>query len=317
MSKTHYVYGINNIIIPTVYNARDKDKVIRDHIEYMLIRTQSMFRYEGLPDTIPARMLELYIQTNGHVCITNIKGDLYALFGSFGGEPNPYYMPTKYVISNPALNISDTLEIDKDCIIIPNDDLYKGLMPLFSRYSTALCENEISLFMADINARIQSLISASDDDTKKSADIYIDKIMGGDLSVIAENGFLEGIKTSPFSNVGSNVITNLIEYEQYLKAGCFNEIGLNSNYNMKRESINSNESQLNDDMLHPLIDNMLKCRTDAINKVNEMFDTNITVSFNSAWEDNETELNAELENLENTDESERVENEEVEPNEEN
>ena len=58
---------------------------------------------------------------------------------------------------------------------------------------------------------------------------------------------------------------------------------------MKRESINSNESQLNDDMLHPLIDDMLAMRREALEKVNEMFGTNITVDFNSAWKDNEIE----------------------------
>jgi hypothetical protein len=83
-----------------------------------------------------------------------------------------------------------------------------------------------------------------------------------------------------------------------LKAGLFNELGLNSNYNMKRESINSNESQLNDDMLHPLIDDMLAMRREALEKVNEMFGTNITVDFNSAWKDNEIENEAAIESME-------------------
>lgn len=317
MSKQpSYVYGINNIIIPTVYNARDKDKVIRDHSEYMLSRTQTMFRYEGLPETVPSRMLELYLQTNGHVAITEVKGDLYAIWGNFGGEPDPYYMPTKYTVSNPALNFSKTLDIGVDCVVIPNDPLYKGLMPMFSRYATALCDNEITLFLADINARIQTLISASDDITKKSAEHYLTRIYEGDLSIIAENGFLEGIKTSPFSTNGTNVITNLIEYEQYLRASWFNDLGLNSNYNMKRESINSNESQLNDDMLHPLVDSMLQSREEAIDKVNALFGTNISVSLASAWEDNQKELDAELEQIEEDPETPDV-TEEVPDSEEN
>ena len=59
---------------------------------------------------------------------------------------------------------------------------------------------------------------------------------------------------------------------------------------MKRESLNSNETQLNDDMLHPFIDNMLKCRREALAKINEKYGTNITVEFNSAWKTNEVEL---------------------------
>ena len=87
-------------------------------------------------------------------------------------------------------------------------------------------------------------------------------------------------------------LTNLIEYHQYLKAGLFNELGLNSNYNMKRESINSNESQLNDDMLHPLIDTMLREREEGVKRVNAMFGTDIKVSFNSSWLENEMEEDA-------------------------
>ena len=61
---------------------------------------------------------------------------------------------------------------------------------------------------------------------------------------------------------------------------------------MKRESINSNESQLNDDMLHPLIDDMLRERQEGIDRVNKMFGTDIKVTFNSAWEANELEEKA-------------------------
>ena len=95
----------------------------------------------------------------------------------------------------------------------------------------------------------------------------------------------------------SGTLTNLIEYHQYIKASLFNELGLNSNYNMKRESINSNESQLNDDMLHPLIDDMLKEREEGIARVNELFGTNITVKFAGAWESNEIEEQAALDSM--------------------
>ena len=97
---------------------------------------------------------------------------------------------------------------------------------------------------------------------------------------------------------------NLIELEQYLKASWYNELGLNANYNMKRESINSGESQLNNDMLIPLVDDMLKRRKEGAEKVNNMFGTNITVELASAWEDNQEEIDEALE--EGTEESEET-----------
>ena len=58
------------------YNFTDKQQCIRQHISYMLNRTQSMFEWKNLPETIPERSLELYLQTNGNVCFYNYENSL-------------------------------------------------------------------------------------------------------------------------------------------------------------------------------------------------------------------------------------------------
>ena len=121
---------------------------------------------------------------------------------------------------------------------------------------------------------------------------------------------MEGIKTQPYGiTSNTNILTNLIESEQYIKASWYNDLGLNANYNMKRESINSGESQLNDDALLPLVDDMLRCRQNAIKKVNEKFGTNISIDLYSAWKDNEIELNSEQNNIDEGGEENAVSNE--------
>lgn len=284
-----YVFGMLNG--SPCFDFKDKRHATNQHVAYMLNRTQSMFKWSNLPETIPERSLELFLQTNGNVCFAEIDGNLYVFTGGLGGEPDPYYMPTIYTIANPALKISKTLKINDDCVVMPNDSLYLGLIPMFSRYATAITENELSMKIAQINSRIINALSAPDDSTQKSAEIFLEKIEDGDLGVIAENAFLDGIKSIPYSgNKGTSAMTDLIEMEQYLKASWFNELGLNSNYNMKRESLNTAESQMNHDALLPLVDDMLKNRKNSIKKVNEMFGTNISVDYNSAWEDNAIEL---------------------------
>lgn len=276
------------------FDFLEKDKCTNQHVSYMLNRTQSMFKWNGLPETIPQRNLELMLQMHGNIGIASVDGLLYAFIGGLGGEPNPYYMPTIYTVANPSLKLSKNYTIDEDIIIIPNDSLYIGLLPLFERYAKAITETEISLIDANINSRIISLLTASDDKTKASAEKYIQDIVSGKLGVIANEEFLGGLKTQPYSSVGHTVITDLIELEQYLKASWFNELGLNANYNMKRESINSGESQLNNDMLLPLIDDMLKQRQDGAERVNDMFGTSISVELASSWKDNQEEIDKAL-----------------------
>ena len=300
------------------YNFKDKPRGVSQHVMYMLNRTQSMFKWDGLPDTIPQRILELYLQINGNVCFYRYNGDLYVFTGGLGGEPDVYYMPTIYTISNPALKISKQLRIDDECVVIPNDSLYLGLLPMFNKYATELTETELSIDVATINSRIIDLISAPDDRTRESAKKFLEDIRDGNLGVIAENAFLDGIKSQPYGTSGnSNNLTNLIELIQYQKASWFNELGLNANYNMKRESINAGESQLNNDALLPLVDDMLESRKRGIEKVNSMFGTEISVSLFSSWEDNQEEIELEQEQLENPESNDEGENNDENITEEN
>ena len=68
-------------------------------------RTQSMFTWSGLPETIPCYMLEMYLQINGYAGICRVNGDLYAFYGGLGGEPDAYYQPTILTPSNNSSSV--------------------------------------------------------------------------------------------------------------------------------------------------------------------------------------------------------------------
>lgn len=288
----------------------DKKKSILNYVMFMVDRTNQMFEYNGLPDTIPARMLELYLQLNGHVCVTKVEGDLYALPGGLGGAPDPYYRPTLYVVANPGLGYSKSLKIlnhlkpfgdqssQGECVLVYNDTNLQGLFYLFTRYATELAENDVSIRSAQINARMQTLITASTDSEAASAQKFLDDLVSGKLTAVAEKAFLDGIKAQNVSVQGANNIIQLIELQQYLKASWYNEIGLNANFNMKREYQSEEELQANTDVLLPLVDDMLKCREDALSVINSTYGTNITVKKNSSWENKQQDRDVEQEQKE-------------------
>jgi hypothetical protein len=282
----------------------DKSELLSSYIRYYLARLQSMFKYEGLPDSIPQKWLENYLLVNGSCVFIKNGDDLIVTRAGIGGEPDVYYIPTKCIVSNPYVKegVDRTYTRDVDCVLMVNDTYAQGLLPLLKKYCSMMVENDITMNIADITSRASIILSAIDDNTKDSATLFIKRLIEGNLSIIGETTQMLGNQDRDLTvnqlTASNGTLTNLIEYHQYLKASLFNELGLNSNYNMKRESINSNESQLNDDMLHPLIDTMLECRKEALEKVNSMFGTNITVEFNSAWEMNEIEEEAAVEQLE-------------------
>jgi len=266
-----------------MYNYKNKRDNIKQLNKYMLSRTLSMFNYSDLPTTLPSVEMEKQLQKKGYTFITMVEGSLYAFQGGLGGEPNPYGQPTKITINNPSLNYSATLDIEKDGVLIKNDDMMMGLFTLFDKYNTLLIENEITMFINSYNTRVQTLLSAGDDSTKESAELYLKKVIEGELGIIGENQLFEDLKVQKAQADNANVTTQLIEFNQYLKASLYNEVGLNANFNMKRERLNSSEVKLNTDNLYPLIHNMLENRKQGIEKLNEMYDLQIGVEFGSIW----------------------------------
>lgn len=289
----------------------NKGASTQQYVTYMLDRTSQMFEYSGLPDTIPAYILESFLQTRGVVCFAKAEtlypqdrldgqsSGLYCFFGSFGDKPDIYLRPTSFVVANPALKESHNFVIGKECEIMKNDTRCIGLLPLFFRYAQQMVENDISIRSAQINSRQRTVISCKTDREKEAAIEYLKQLEAGEYGILAEDIFAEGVKVVSSGSAAPNTIIQLIELQQYLKASWFNEIGLNTNFNMKREYLSAEEIAANTDVLLPLVDDMLRCRKDACERINAMFGTNISVTKNSSWDNKARESEAEIESMEN------------------
>lgn len=262
---------------------KDKDTAVLSFVENTLAKTQSMFKYEGLPESIPQDEIEKLLQTTGNCFVTKVDGVLYALSGGLGGEPDIYNRPTLYTVANPALKLNKTYKVETDGVLIKNDTNGNSLLPIIGKYAVLHTDGLISLNTASVLTRITMLISASDDKTKQSADLFLQKILDGEFSIIGENAFFKGVNMQTAPTTNSVYITQLIEMIQYYKASLYNELGLNANYNMKRERLNLGEVSMNVDALLPYVDNMLNERQKAVTKINEKYGTDISVSLNSSW----------------------------------
>lgn len=312
----------SKLSIEQIYDVRDKIRNVQYYVDLTLNRTLSMFNYSNLPDTIPEIELEKILQLHGYGIVTEHKGDLVALWGGFAPPLDVYYRHTNIIVANPWAKINKTFQFypnldskNTDAVLIKNDPLAKGLLPIFKRYGTLLTEADITLYLSMINLRTIYSIMTNNDDEKESAEIFLKLMEEGKQGVMMQDEFGDGIKVNPYSNSSQGYITQLIELEQYLKGSFFNDIGLNSNYNMKRERLNSSEVELNEDGLRPLIDSMLEERQKAVDEINKKYGTNISVEFGSSWEqyneDYEEEITNEEQENEPIDLSGNVDNSDV------
>lgn len=265
-------------------NLYNKDLFVDNYIEQMFDRCQRMFEWKNLPDTIPQKELEFILQKNGNAFIADHKGQLYAFSGGLGGVPNEYYEATLYTVANPYLELNKSYKVDIDGILIRNDTRMMGLLPIFAKSAVMNCDCEITLNMLATLLRVQFMITASDDKSRQQADQFVSKIKNGDFMAVSSSQFSDGVKLFN-GDSSSQAISQFIQLSQYVRATAFNEIGLNANFNMKKERLISSEINVNESALLPMVENMLKERKDACRKINAMFGIDIDVDLACVWKE--------------------------------
>lgn len=290
----------------------EKKRRVYQNLSWLMNKTAQMFEYEGLPDTLPHIALERLLQTYGSVCIwkvperykpigfgpsfatgvpTQVGVNLYAFTYSFADAPDPYDEPYQVVITSPGFRptISETLEINKDVVVIRNDTYYEGLYQLHRKYAKLLTEAEISLQSTLVLLRDQMTFIVKNERQRTAVSQYINSREVGDYASILAPEM--GSPLEVITNDGrSNAVELAVNGIQSIKSAWFNEIGLNPSFSLKREYTSAQEIDSNTDLLLPIIDDMFNQRKIGIDSVNALFGTNITVKKSSAWKVKEDEI---------------------------
>lgn len=260
------------------------------HLLSMFQKTTQMFEYGGdfdEDDKISKHILESITQIKGFSVISKENGKLYANVGLLGGVPRYDYLPSKLIVNNPYIPINTQYTIDEDCVFFKNDEFAWGLFPVHTYFAEKLKTNDMSRRVLLVNTRAMQMLYSNDASTNEAIKEAFRKLENGELSAIFDKNGLpdaENVKSYPFgSKESSQTLIQLLEDYQYQRGSWWNEMGVQSNYNMKRETITSSENILNVDSLLPFADNMLNTRKENVEKVNKMFGRNWTVEFSSAW----------------------------------
>ena len=280
---------------PRTMGENGKEKPLPQKVEELCVlemckmyrRLSRMFKWKNLPDTITARYMELLIMTRGYAGIVHLNGKEYCVFGSLGGTPNWEYMPSSFIVTNPFLKLDkneyNVYGDNKDCVIIPNNSLYMSLNPQLSVHASILTDITLTKRAAYIRYRDPDVFITHDANAQKNVRDYLYKRENGEVDAILDKNFMFTTEMLGKEVGGRNIITQLLEAEQYQKAAMFNDFGLQLNYNMKRESITSSEAQLGEGALLPDPDDMMEMRQVAVKEWNALWGRNISVEFDSAW----------------------------------
>lgn len=295
-TRSLWLFGYKGSIL------QNKQMLIDSYFKYMMNKSLRMFEWKNLPKTIPQRELELILQVCRFAIFTKSKTEdgekLFVFYGGLGGMPNEYYQPTQAIVSNPylrftgVLNLDDYIKDSAQAVVGWNDSMHIGLFSLNNKYASLLAETDLTLKYQLVNMRFNNVLTADNDTTKESIKkMYQDVEDGTGFGIIVTNKFMEESNVDKIELRAQShqmQLKDIVETKQYLMGSWFNELGLNANYNMKREAINESEADLNEDSLLPLIDDMLYQRKLICEQLNTYFkefltDGEIDVELSSSW----------------------------------
>lgn len=281
----------NGYSLPWCFDPHfDFDTLYRYYFNWTLSIMNELLIFEGLPDTIEPTFFKWCLYVNGKVTFfKDDKGTLLALNGVPSDEPDIYYIPKNIIVTNPRLNKSYNLVRDEECVEVYctetdkyNFDYIGGVYQLLSKTATMLADNDISINVAQKNTRLINIIAADDQNTKNSVDIVFKKMYAGEPYAVVQSNLISDLKAVPLTatSTTNSSIVQLVELHQYILSHFYEALGIQTHDNMKKERLIT--AELNEDpaLVRMNIENIYTTVKSGIEKVNEMFGTNITVEIN-------------------------------------
>lgn len=248
----------------------------------LLNTASSIFVWEDLPKTIDENYLTTELIESGKIGIINTNNGLVAVRGNWGGGLNEYLKPEQFIYSNPVVG-SGNPKIGKDIAVIflttvdtMNVEVDGGLSMLIDSTATLLSDNELSLNIAQKNTRLMLVADADSESTANSAERVLSAMYEGKPYKVVLKRFQDSLSVNPLVTIRpAENIRQLIETRQFIWSSFLQELGINSNFNMKRERLITSEVETNSECLDTLIDDIERNVNAGVDMVNSLYGTDI------------------------------------------
>lgn len=309
--------GINRDYYREV-ERRDQERMVEK-----ISRYTQMFKLTGGTSTMPNWRLKQLLMCNGFGAFAPKDGKLYFLLGNLGEKPRPDYLPSKFIFANPFIPWNGELKIDEECVLAKNDTGLLGILPILKRHTHLQTHIDLSFYLTTVMSRLTAFGIAGRDQEAAAIERVLEDIEDGKIRALTDQNILNQIHTQPYAG-DARFITSLIEIMQYSKASEAADLGLQANWNAKRETLTSSETLLNENVIHTFADDMFECWSAWVEEVNEKFGEYLdnglfTLEWGSSWLDNEKETEnqfakeeAEIDQMESAAETEEDTKEEAE-----
>lgn len=259
-----------------------------DTLTRCVLRT---FVIDGVPEEINYNFLMLQLLLGGRICFFRRKGDiLTALNANSASEPDLYYLPRKVLVVSPYLTGEYILTPGEDCEVVycTSLDQYRymdytisGIKPLLMYTADLLADTIVSISVALKNIRLTNVLAADDQNVVDSIRAAVQKMYNGEPYVVVQSTLVSTLQSFPVrQNVQTNELLQLIELYQYIWARFYEQVGIKTHDNMKKERMITAEVDEGADMALFNIDDLRQSITEGLQRVNAMFGTDMQLRVN-------------------------------------
>ena len=250
----------------------------------LYLKVFSIFDFKNIPQTWDIDYIYDNLFKNGFLTVFEENGINYCLNCGVSGI-NVYNRPTDVIISNPILgNINK--KIGNDCELLYFNFIngcMSSIEPLIKRYALLLAQCDGTLNTTLMNSRVAHIFECENDaDLRTMQKIYDDVTSGRPCAFIkkGKDPLNNGI-TKDFLNVKNTYIGNdILLTKRTILCEFLTEIGINNANTQKRERLNSDEVNANNNEIMCLISVWLNTMQRCLEKINTMFNLNVSVEFN-------------------------------------
>ena len=281
----------------------------RYYFDFILRLLYRVILLDNVPKTVNETFMKMILYTQGKVCfldgqLIGEEGEqLLSLNCTRADTPDVYYIPRKVLVTNPRLKKQYNLEPGVDCCVVylSEPDKYQlaefggGLYELIRRTAVMLADNDISLNIGQKNTRLTNLVSGDTQNTVDSIRAVITSMYEGDPTIVVKSSLIDKLQGIPIiENTSQQNLIQLIEVQQYIISHFYEQIGICTHDQMKKERLITAEINDNLELAFLNIDDILESLREGFARVNAMFGTNITVRLNPLIEQQREEKRAAL-----------------------
>lgn len=277
-----YVNVIDSVVSPSTIHVHDT-ALARYFKRYLLMKVISVFKW-NLPENWNSDYFLYNLYCKGFVCVINTdKFGVIPQHCSLAGY-GVFYQPTRCLVANPLLKGLKDLRIGMQTELIKLNHDYGGVLDIVNYYGDLMALSAETAGNNLLNCKLAYLFAAPNKAIAETFKKLYDKVASGEPIAVFDKGLLDEngkLNMQMFNQnlqqtyIAGDILSDLRKYEDEF----LTMIGIPNANTDKKERLITDEVNSNNIETKCLADEWLSNLKQCCDRVNRMFNINISVDW--------------------------------------